>query len=59
MGIEVNGASIPYDEIPHHTGSEAIWITESGRRLAVIIRAPIRPDDKFAVEPQGDFYDHR
>lgn len=57
MTIEVNGVEIPYDAIQNHIGSEAVWITESGRRMDVIIRAPIRPDDKFAIEPKGDFYD--
>lgn len=59
MTILVASQPIPYDAIPNHINKPAIWITESGRRMDVIIRAPIRPEDKFAVEPQGDFYDHR
>lgn len=55
--ILIDNNPIPYDALSDHIGSEATWITESGRRMDVIIRPPFRPEDKFAVEPQGDFYD--
>lgn len=56
MTILISGQHIPYDTIHHHIGSEAVWITASGRRMPVIIRAPILKEDKFAIEPKGDFF---
>lgn len=56
MTILISGAVIPYDDIHHHIGSEAIWITASGRRMDVII-GTATASTPFAIEPNGDFYD--